>query len=82
MNGFNIKQFVCNMLQENTWVVSDDSGECVIIDCGAYYEDERKAIVEYIDSHALKPVRLVATHGHLDHNFGNATIYSHYGLKP
>ena len=40
MNGFNIKQFVCNMLQENTWVVSDDSGECVIIDCGAYYEDE------------------------------------------
>ena len=47
---FSIKTFAFNLLQENTYVVSDDTLECVIIDCGAYYDDERKAITEYIDS--------------------------------
>ena len=30
-----IKTFEFNLLQENTYVVSDDTKECVIIDCGA-----------------------------------------------
>ena len=30
-----IKRFVCNMLQENCYVVSDETKECVVIDCGA-----------------------------------------------
>jgi glyoxylase-like metal-dependent hydrolase (beta-lactamase superfamily II) len=29
----------------------------------------------------LKPVHLLATHGHLDHNFGNAYLFQKYGLK-
>jgi hypothetical protein len=33
----NIKRLMCNPLQENCYVVSDDSREAVIIDCGAYY---------------------------------------------
>ena len=32
----NIKTIQCNMLAENCYIVSDDSKECVIIDCGAY----------------------------------------------
>ena len=39
-----IKRFMCNPLQENCYVVSDDSRECVIIDCGAYYEEEHEAV--------------------------------------
>lgn len=70
------------MLQENCYVVSDDTRECVIIDCGAFYPEERKAVVDYIKGHQLKPVHLLATHGHLDHNFGNNTIYEAFGLKP
>ena len=70
------------MLEENCYVVSDDSGECAIIDCGAYYPAEREAIVRYIREGGLKPVRLLATHGHLDHNFGNDTILWEFGLKP
>lgn len=77
-----IKTFVCNMLEENCYVVSDETKECVIIDCGAFYGEERDAIVRYIDNNQLKPVHLLATHGHLDHNFGNNTIFEHYGLKP
>jgi len=76
-----VKHFMCNPLQENCYVVSDDSRECVIIDCGAWYEEEKAALQTYIRQQQLKPVRLLATHGHLDHNFGNAFIYREYGLK-
>ena len=68
------------MLQENCYVVSDDTKECVIIDCGAYYEAEKLAIEKYIKTNELKPVHLIATHGHLDHNFGDAFITKTYGL--
>ena len=77
----NIKTFTCNMLQENCYVVSDETGECIIIDCGAFYEEERKAIVEYIRTNNLQPKHLLATHGHLDHNFGNNTIDEAFGLR-
>lgn len=78
----NIQRFVCNMIRENCYVISDSSKECVIIDCGAYYEEERRAIVDYIAKETLKPVHLLATHGHLDHNFGNNTIFEEFSLKP
>ncbi len=78
---FSIKTFPFNLLQENTYVVSDDTLDCIIIDCGAYYDDERKAIVDYITSQGLRPCRLLATHGHWDHNLGIDTIYQTYGLQ-
>lgn len=62
-------------------MVSDESHECVIIDCGAYYDEECEAIDQYTSTNELTPVHLLATHGHLDHNFGNAYIYRTYGLK-
>ena len=76
-----VKSFECNQLQENTYVVSDETHECVIIDCGAYYNEERQAILKYINTQQLRPVHLLATHGHFDHNFGNDFIYQIYGLK-
>ena len=78
----NIRRFACNMLEENCYVVSDDTGDCVVIDCGAYFDNERAAIVNYIRDNQLNPVHLLVTHGHLDHNFGNNTIYDEFGLKP
>ncbi len=77
----NVKRLMCNPLQENCYVVSDDTRECVIIDCGAYYQEEFDALDHYIRDMQLKPVKLLATHGHLDHNFGNAHVYQQYGLK-
>ena len=76
-----IKTFPFNLLQENTYVVSDETLDCVIIDCGAYYEEERKAITEYITGQNLHPCHLLATHGHWDHNLGNDTIFNTFGLK-
>lgn len=75
-----IERFTCNMLQENCYVVSDETKDCVIIDCGAYYEAEKLAIEKYIKQNELRSVHLIATHGHLDHNFGDAFITKTYGL--
>ena len=54
-----IKSFMFNLLQENTYVVSDETKECVIIDCGAYYDEERDAIINYIKDNELKPMHLL-----------------------
>lgn len=78
----NIKTFVFNPFQENTYVVSDDRNEAVIIDCGAFFNEERKELTDYIDKNNLKVVHLLSTHGHIDHNFGNNTIADYYNVGP
>ena len=78
----NIQKFECNMLRENCYVVSDDSKQCVVIDCGVFYPEERAALLQYIDGQQLVPVRLLSTHGHFDHNCGNNTIYEKYNIGP
>lgn len=78
----NIQRFIVNMIEENCYVVNDDTKQAVIIDCGAFYPEERKAISDYISGNGLKPVRLLQTHCHFDHLFGAKFIYDEYGLKP
>lgn len=78
----NVKRFICNMIQENCYVVSDETKECVIIDCGAFYEEERNAICMHIHREKLIPKQLLCTHGHIDHNFGNNTVFEKWGLQP
>lgn len=77
-----IKNFKCNSFQENCYVVSDETKDCVIIDCGALHEEERIAISEYISSNSLKPVHSLLTHAHVDHTLGVKYIYDRYGLAP
>ena len=77
-----VKCFTCNMLSENCYVVSDESRDCVIIDCGAYYPEEGQAIVGYIRQQQLTPRHLLCTHGHFDHCMGNGYILRAFGLKP
>lgn len=77
----NIKTFEVNPLHENCYVVSDDTKECVIIDCGAFTPEEQNEIIDYIKSEGLKPKHLVATHGHFDHNLGIDAVYKEFGLK-
>ncbi len=76
----NIQTFPVNPLSENCYVVSDDSGEAVIIDCGAYYDGEQQVIANYIEQQALRPVAHILTHTHFDHIWGAGFIHEHYGL--
>ena len=73
-----IQRFVCNMFGENTYVVSDETKECLFVDCGAFYPEERAAIRRYVQEEQLKPVSLICTHGHLDHVLGNSFLYDEY----
>jgi glyoxylase-like metal-dependent hydrolase (beta-lactamase superfamily II) len=69
-----------NDFQENTYIVYDETGECVIFDPGCYRRFEEEELVARIDALKLKPVRLINTHCHLDHVFGNKFVAEHYGL--
>lgn len=70
------------MISENTYVVSDETGECVTIDNGAFYEEEYDAIDRYISENNLKPVGCWLTHAHADHMFGVRRFCDKYGVKP
>jgi glyoxylase-like metal-dependent hydrolase (beta-lactamase superfamily II) len=49
----------------NCYVVATGAGqECVVIDPG---KDAAEGVAEVVREHRLKPVAVVATHGHLDH---------------
>ncbi len=76
-----IKSFAFGPFQENTYILFDETKECVIIDPGCYDSTERAALANYIDNNKLKPVKLLNTHCHLDHVFGNGFIAEKYNLK-
>jgi hydroxyacylglutathione hydrolase len=78
----NIKQFTFNAYQENTYLLFDETGECVIIDPGMYDGAEQNEVIQFIKSAGLTPVRLLNTHCHLDHVFGNKSVFDNWGLKP
>lgn len=75
------QSFTFNPFQENTYVLSDETRECVIIDPGCYTEEEKNELSEYIAANGLKPVKLLLTHAHIDHVLGNNYLCGKYGLK-
>lgn len=75
-----IKKFTFNPVQENTFVVFDETGECAIIDAGCYYENERRELDEFIAENNLHPVRLINTHCHFDHIMGVTHCRTKYHL--
>ncbi|MBR8535986.1 MBL fold metallo-hydrolase [Carboxylicivirga sediminis] len=70
-----------NPWQENTYILSDETKECVIIDPGCLSAEERDAVARFIEQKGYQPVRLLQTHMHLDHVFGSKFIADKYNLK-
>lgn len=77
-----IQKFTFNPVRENTYVLFDDTRECVIIDPGMYDGEEQNIISGFIMENKLRPVLLLNTHCHYDHVFGNKFVYENWGLKP
>lgn len=69
-----------NPFQENTIILSDESGECVIVDAGNYNPQEDAALSKYITDNGLKPIMAVNTHGHVDHMLGVNYVKETYGI--
>lgn len=76
-----IKKFTFNPVQENTFVLFDETGECMIIDAGCYFENERQELDQFIEAKQLKPVRLINTHCHFDHIMGVTHCRAKYHLQ-
>ena len=77
-----IHSFTFNPFSENTYLLFDDTNECVIIDPGCYGDSEEREMVSFIELKKLKPVACLQTHCHIDHVFGNHFVFAKYGLQP
>ena len=76
-----LKRFAFNPFQVNTYILSDETGECIIIDAGMQGQSEEDILEEYINNHNLKPVMLLLTHAHIDHIIGNSFVADKFELK-
>ena len=76
----NVASFTFNPFQENTYILYDDSKECVIIDPGCYQQSEKEQLANFIADNGLKPVRLLNTHSHIDHILGNKFVADTYNI--
>ncbi len=75
-----IKSFTFNPFQENTYVLYDETRACVVIDPGCYDASEQMQLSGFIKDNDLNVVKLVNTHCHIDHIFGNNYIKSTYDV--
>ena len=76
-----IKSFTFNPFQENTYVLFDESNEAIIIDPGCYEQSEKEVLKAFINENGLNPVKLLNTHGHIDHVLGNSFVKKEFNLK-
>jgi len=77
-----VKSFTYNPFQENTYLLINGKRQCFIIDPGCYFTNERDELLRFIAEEGLTPVRLLNTHCHLDHIFGNNLVNKQFGLRP
>lgn len=77
-----IKIFTCNAYRENSYVLYDETKNCVIIDPGMYSGAEQNDLSNFISSNKLQPVKLLNTHCHIDHVLGNRFVANAYHLLP
>ena len=74
-----VDSFAAPMYATNCWVIAPKAGsECVVIDPGM--PDVSQLLDEILKKHSLKPVAVIATHGHLDHTFSIQPIADGYSI--
>jgi glyoxylase-like metal-dependent hydrolase (beta-lactamase superfamily II) len=75
-----IQIFQFNSFQVNTFIIWDDTKECVIVDAGCLSQKECDVLTTFIAKNSLRPVRLLNTHYHIDHILGNKYVKDYYQL--
>ena len=80
---FHYKRFVVNPIEENCYIIWDDtSHEGAIVDCGAWTKGEHARIDDFLSENGIKLKYSLQTHMHFDHCIGLGTISEQYGLTP
>ena len=77
---FTIKTFEFNDFGVNTYVLSSDDNECIIIDPGCYTNTEKRELDNYILENNLTVIKLLITHCHIDHILGITHVEEKYGV--
>lgn len=73
--------FAAPVIGTNCWVLAPGEGEeCLIIDPGIGQPDVDSLVNDLLERHRLRPVAILATHGHLDHTFSIRPIAERRGL--
>ena len=76
-----IHQITFNTFQENTFILWDNTTDCIIIDPGCYERNEELVLVDFINKNNLNPVKLINTHCHIDHILGNKFVSEKWDLE-
>ncbi len=69
-----IASFTFNPFYENTYIIYDETGECVVVDPGCYSKEEQHELEDFITTNKLIPKYLINTHCHIDHVLGNRFV--------
>lgn len=75
-----IRKFTFNPVQENTYLLYDETGECIIVDPGCYFQYEREQLDDFIVKNKLKPISILCTHCHFDHIMGVEWIRNNFKI--
>ncbi|MCB0495124.1 MAG: MBL fold metallo-hydrolase [Cyclobacteriaceae bacterium] len=75
-----VHSFVFNPFSENTYVLFDETKECVIIDPGCFTKNEQEELISFIQQKELTPKMVLNTHCHIDHVLGNSFVKSKYNI--
>lgn len=78
----NVHYFAFGPFQENTYVLWDETKECIVLDPGNSTANENKKLSDFISQNNLNLKRLILTHAHIDHINGNKYVFDTYGLLP
>ena len=70
-----------NPIQENTYILWDETQQGIIVDAGNSTPQENALLDNFISKHDIHPVLAVNTHGHFDHTLGVAYVKEKYGVK-
>ena len=76
-----IARLIFNPIQENTYIIWDDTLEAAVIDAGNMNERENEALAKFIADNGLKPKYALNTHGHFDHLLGVDFLREKYGAQ-
>ncbi len=75
-----VRPFTFNPFSENTYVLYDETKQCVIVDPGCYELAEKQELAGFIEENELTPVAIYLTHAHIDHILGNNFIVGKYDI--
>jgi glyoxylase-like metal-dependent hydrolase (beta-lactamase superfamily II) len=73
-----VHSFTFNSLQENTYILADQTSECIIIDPGCYDKREKAILKQFIAEQGFTVKLLLNTHCHIDHVSGNYFVKTTY----